>query len=99
MSLDATRLEEAISRLEDSLEGLDRGRALYVVVSKLVGRQPDKELAVCDPETGRILAYLIPASQHHAAMAAARPPQDALATRNPAPTLQELVAKGQPSKN
>ena len=60
-------------QLKSALIGLDRGHPLFIAVSALVGDNPDQELAVVDPETGRVLAYLLPAAQRHAVFAAAPP--------------------------
>ena len=63
---------EITERLKTALTGLDRGRALFIVVSQLVGNNPEQEVAVVEPDTGRVLAYLVPAAQRHAAFAAVR---------------------------
>ncbi len=70
--VDDAPLKEIADRLTTALTGLDRGRALFIVVSALIGNNPDQEVAVIDPDTGRVLAYLVPPAQRHAAVAAAR---------------------------
>ncbi len=87
------RLEELTIHLRAALEGLDRGRALYTVISSLVGDQLDRELAVVDPDTGQVFAYLVPPGERHALHAAARHPQRANVSREPAPTLDDVLRR------
>jgi hypothetical protein len=89
---DDARLEELTARLRAALEGLDRGRALYIVVSTLVGEDPDRELPIMNPDTGRVLAYLLPPGDRHSLYAAARPPaRDLLG--DPPLTLDDLLRR------
>jgi len=67
--MDETKVAEAINKLRESLKGMDRGRALYLIVTLLFGDKPDEERAVCDPDTGRVLAYLVPPGMRHARQA------------------------------
>src|SRR5947209_7993004 len=86
---DEARVNEMTQRLRDALSGLDRGRALYVVVSALVGEDPDRELAIIDPDTGHVLAYLVPAAERHALRAATRPGRHAVVAGDPPATLDQ----------
>jgi hypothetical protein len=89
---DEARLEELTARLRAALEGLERGRALYIVISTLVGEQPDRELPIMNPDTGRVLAYLLPPWDRHSLHAAARHPAgDVL--RDPPTTLEDLLQR------
>jgi hypothetical protein len=83
------RVEELTARLHAALEGPDRGRALYVVVSALFGDQLDREVAVANPDTGRVFGHLLPPGDRHCWYAAARPPgHDVLA--DPPMTLDDI---------
>jgi hypothetical protein len=86
-------LEERTAHLRAALEGLDRGRALYTVISSLVGDQFNRELAVVDPDAGLVLAYLVPPGERHALHAAARHPQRAALSREPTPTLDDILRR------
>jgi hypothetical protein len=88
---DDARLEELTAQLRAALDGLDRGRALYIVISALVGDHLDRELAVVDPDAGLVLAYLVPPGERHALHAAARHPQRAAVSGEPAPTLDDVL--------
>ena len=86
-------LEERTAHLRAALEGLDRGRALYTVISSLVGDQLNRELVVVDPDAGLVFAYLVPPGERHALHAAARHPQRAVVSREPAPTLDDVLRR------
>jgi len=81
------------ANLRTALEGHDRGRALHVAVSFLIGDQPDRELPVMDPDSGRVLAYLVPAAERHALHAAARPRHRSAISRDPPPTLDDVLRR------
>jgi len=81
------------ANLRTALEELDRGRALHVAVSFLIGEQPDRELPVMDPDTGRVLAYLVPPAARHALHAAARPLRRAAISGDPPPTLDDVLRR------
>jgi hypothetical protein len=85
-------VEELTARLRAALEGLDRGRALYIVISSLVGEQPDRELPIMNPDTGQVLAYLLPPWDRHSLHAAARhPSRDVLG--DPPLTLEDVLRR------
>jgi hypothetical protein len=88
---DEAMLQEMTERLKSAVRGLDRGRALFIVVSALVGDHPDQELAVADPDTGRVLAYLLPAARRHVAVAAGRARHHADAEMVSGRTLSDLL--------
>jgi hypothetical protein len=89
---DEARVEELTARLRAALECLDRGRALYIVVSALIGDRLDRELVVANPDTGRVLAYLLPPGDRHSLYAAARPPAgDVLG--DPPTTLEDILRR------
>jgi hypothetical protein len=89
---DEARVEELTTRLRAALEGLDRGRALYVVVSSLLGDHLDKERVVANPDTGEVFGYLLPPWDRHSLYAAARPPaRDVLG--DPPVTLDERLQR------
>ena len=90
---DDARVEELTAHLRAALEGLDRGRALYIVISSLVGDHLDRELAVVDPDAGLVFAYVVPPGERHALHAAARHPQRAAVSREPAPTLDDVLRR------
>ncbi len=90
---DDAPLEELTARLRAALEGLDRGRALHIVLSSLVGDHLDRELAVVDPDAGQVFAYLVPPGERHALHAAVRHPQRAVVSREPAPTLDDVLRR------
>jgi hypothetical protein len=60
----------------------------------LVGDNPDQELAVIDPDTGRVLAFLLPAAQRHSVFADARRSEHTGAKCAPPRTLTELLVGG-----
>ena len=62
--LDEARVKELTAQLRAALEGLDRGRALYIVVSSLIGDHPDRERVVANPDTGKVSGYLLPPGDH-----------------------------------
>jgi hypothetical protein len=89
---DDARVEELTTRLRAALEGLERGRALYIAISSLVGEDPDRELPIMNPDTGRVIAYLLPPWDRHSLHAAARhPSRDVLG--DPPVTLDELLQR------
>ena len=71
---DENREEERTIRLRAALDGLDPGRALYVVVSSLLGDSLDRERVVANPDTGEVFGYLLPPWEHHSLHEAARHP-------------------------
>jgi hypothetical protein len=70
--LEEAQLAEAVAAIRKSLEGMDRARALYHVVKLLVGDTPEEEIAVCHPDSGKVVAYLVPPGLRHARKAALR---------------------------
>jgi hypothetical protein len=90
---DEAPLEELAARLQAALAGVDRGRALHIVLSSLVGDHLDRELAVVDPDGGQVFAYLVPPGERHALHAAARHPQRSVVSREPAPTLDDVLRR------
>jgi hypothetical protein len=82
---------EIAERLTRALAELDRGRALFIAVSQLVGKNPDQEVAVVDPDTGRVVAYLVPAAQRHAAFAAARRLEHVATESGPRRALSDVL--------
>jgi hypothetical protein len=86
------RLEELTARLRAALEGLDRGRAVYIVLSSLIGEHLDKELAIMNPDTGRVFAFLLPPGERHSLHAAARPPHRAV-LGDPPLTLDDVLRR------
>jgi len=84
-------LEELTAHLKAALEGLDRGRALFIVISALVGDHLDRELAVPDPDSGRVLAYLLPPGERHSLHAAPRHPRRAVVSGDPPRTLDDVL--------
>ena len=85
-------MEELTARLRAALEGLDRGRALYIVVSSLLGDELDKERVVANPDTGIVFGYLLPPGDRHALFAAARPAARYVIP-DPPVTLDELLGR------
>ncbi len=98
MSHWTTRQRSATLRQRKSLRasrGLRLGSTvdaqLFIAVSQLVGNDPDQEVAVVDPDTGRVLAYLVPAAQRHATLAAARRLGHSAAESGPRRTLSDVL--------
>lgn len=85
-------MEELTARLRAALEGLERGRALYIVVSSLLGDQLEKERVVVNPDTGKVFGYLLPPGDRHALYAAARPAAHNLPA-DPPVTLDQLLQR------
>ncbi len=71
-NIEEARLAKAVALLRESVEGMDRGRALFTVLSLFLGHTADEEVAVCDPDTGNVLAYLVPPRFRHERQAAWR---------------------------
>ena len=89
---DEARVEELTARLRAALEGLDRGRAFYIVASSLLGDHLDKERVVANPDTGEVFGYLLPPWERHSLHAAARHPSREV-VGDPPVTLNELLQR------
>jgi hypothetical protein len=46
-----------------------------------------------DPDAGRVFGYLLPPGERHALHAAARPRHRAVVSRDPAPTLDDVLRR------
>jgi hypothetical protein len=95
---DEARLAEQTARLRAALEGLDRGRAAYIVLSSLIGDELDRELVVSNPDTGRSYAFLLPPAERHCLHAAARPPHPTV-LGDPPLTLEDVLRRHGISKD
>ncbi len=62
--------EELVGRIRDALADRDGGRALYLLAKELGGEPLAEELAICNPDTGQPLAFLLPPGERHALMTA-----------------------------
>ena len=60
------RTERLMSELHEALSHRDGGRALYLLVRELAGDPMTEEVAICNPDSGKTIGFLVPAERRYA---------------------------------